>query len=98
MDFALQPNTTPGSRFVELAETHAGDFAVRGGRHDREGSFPFENIEDMQRSGVVRACVPLELAASASNLFIMPRLGSIGWAAEMARQQLASRCISFLTG
>src|SRR6185437_11232153 len=62
MDFALQPNTTPGSRLVGLAENHAADFAVRAGRHDREGSFPFENIADMQRSGVMRACVPLELA------------------------------------
>jgi len=62
MDFALQPNTTSGSRFVELAENHATDFAIRAGRHDREGRFPFENIEDMQRSGLMRACVPLELA------------------------------------
>jgi alkylation response protein AidB-like acyl-CoA dehydrogenase len=61
MDCALQPNTTSGSRFVKLAEQHAADFALRAGQHDREGSFPFENIEDMRRSGVMGACVPIEL-------------------------------------
>src|ERR1041385_5897675 len=61
MDFALQPNTPSGWRFIELAEQHATDFAARASQHDREGSFPFENIRDMQQSGAMRACVPLEL-------------------------------------
>ena len=61
MDFALLPSTASGSRFVSLAEQHAVDFATRADQHDREGSFPFENIEAMQRSGVMAACVPEEL-------------------------------------
>jgi Acyl-CoA dehydrogenase, N-terminal domain len=60
MDFALQPQTTAGARFVALADQHAADFAIRADQHDREGSFPFENIEAMQRSGVMAACVPVE--------------------------------------
>jgi alkylation response protein AidB-like acyl-CoA dehydrogenase len=60
MDFALQPHTTAGARFVALAEQHATDFAMRAAQHDREGSFPFENIEAMQQSGVMAACVPVE--------------------------------------
>ena len=61
MDFGLLPSTASGSRFVSLAEQHAVDFATRADQHDREGSFPFENIEAMQRSGVMAACVPAEL-------------------------------------
>jgi alkylation response protein AidB-like acyl-CoA dehydrogenase len=61
MDFALLPSTASGSRFISLAEQHAADFATRADQHDREGSFPFENIEVMQRSGVMAACVPAEL-------------------------------------
>src|SRR6185437_13635 len=61
MDFALQPDTVPGSRLVGLAEKHATDFATRAGQHDREGSFPVANIRDMQQSGLMGACVPLEL-------------------------------------
>jgi L-evernosamine nitrososynthase len=58
MDFALQPLTPPGQRFVALADQHAADFASRAAEHDRDGSFPLENIAAMQRSGAMAACVP----------------------------------------
>jgi len=61
MDFQLAPVTKPGARFAELAEQHAADFATRSEEHDREGSFPFENIDALRRSGVMAACVPEEL-------------------------------------
>jgi alkylation response protein AidB-like acyl-CoA dehydrogenase len=61
MDFALQPRTAPGRRFATLAEQHAGEFATGAAEHDRDGSFPFENIAAMQQSGVLAACVPEEL-------------------------------------
>src|SRR5206468_11490723 len=61
MEGELNPITEPGRKFIALAEQHAADFATRADQHDREGSFPFENIEAMQRSGVMAACVPVEL-------------------------------------
>jgi alkylation response protein AidB-like acyl-CoA dehydrogenase len=58
--FQLTPVTEPGQRFVALCEAHAADFATRAVRHDRAGSFPFENFEALQQSGVMAACVPEE--------------------------------------
>ena len=60
MDFELKPVTEPGRRLVALAEEHAADFATRADQHDRENSFPFENFEAMQKSGLMAACVPEE--------------------------------------
>jgi alkylation response protein AidB-like acyl-CoA dehydrogenase len=61
MDFEVAPLTPAGHRFVALAEDHARDFATRAERHDREGSFPVENIEALRRSGASGATVPAEL-------------------------------------
>jgi alkylation response protein AidB-like acyl-CoA dehydrogenase len=61
MDFALQPVTPPGQRFVALAEQHAADFMTRAAEHDHDASFPFENVAALQRSGTMAACVPAEL-------------------------------------
>ena len=36
--------------FINLAATHADDFKTRVTQHDRENSFPFENIEAMKTS------------------------------------------------
>jgi L-evernosamine nitrososynthase len=58
METELKPITSPGTRFVELCEEHAADFATRADEHDRESSFPLENVKAMQESGVAAACVP----------------------------------------
>ena len=42
---------------VELAEKHAADFTARAAEHDREGTFPFENIAAMKKSGLAAAAV-----------------------------------------
>ena len=60
MEFELNPVTEPGRRLVALAEEHAEDFATRADQHDRENSFPVENIEAMQKSGFMAGCVPEE--------------------------------------
>ncbi|MDH3604004.1 MAG: acyl-CoA/acyl-ACP dehydrogenase, partial [Candidatus Tectomicrobia bacterium] len=61
MNFELTPRTEPGKRFVALAEAHAVDFATRADQHDREKSFPHENIDAMKQSRVLAACVPESL-------------------------------------
>jgi hypothetical protein len=45
MQHQLQATTELGRRLVALAEAHAAAFATRAARHDRLGSFPFENLE-----------------------------------------------------
>ncbi len=60
MNTELQANTEPGRKFVELAEEHAADFATRADQHDREGSFPHENIEALQQSGFLAGPIPEE--------------------------------------
>jgi alkylation response protein AidB-like acyl-CoA dehydrogenase len=61
MDGELKPITGAGKRFVALAEEHAADFATRAAEHDREGSFPHENIKALQQSGFMAAAVPEDL-------------------------------------
>ncbi len=58
MSFPILPKTPAGARFVALAEAHAADFLTRASEHDRDGTFPYENIEAMKSSGFVAACVP----------------------------------------
>ena len=61
IDQSLQPLTEPGRLFIELAERHTKDFATRAEEHDRAGSFPFENIKDLQASRCAAACLPSDL-------------------------------------
>jgi alkylation response protein AidB-like acyl-CoA dehydrogenase len=58
VDRSLQPRTEAGGRFVALCEEHAIAFAGRAGAHDRDGTFPVENVDDMKASGAMAACVP----------------------------------------
>ncbi len=60
-DGAIQPETEAGRRFVAVAEHHAEVFRTRAAGHDRESSFPVENIDDLKRSGGIAAFVPSEL-------------------------------------
>lgn len=61
VDRSLQPLTEVGKRFVAQCEEHAEDFASRADEHDRESSFPTENVDAMKASGAIAACVPAEL-------------------------------------
>ena len=61
MEFELKALTEPGKKMVELAEKHSSDFAITAVEHDRNGTFPVENVAAMKKSGFAAAAVPEEL-------------------------------------
>ncbi|MBI3244918.1 MAG: acyl-CoA/acyl-ACP dehydrogenase [Deltaproteobacteria bacterium] len=54
--------------FIDLAIAHAEDFTTRVAQHDRENSFPFENVAAMKASGYTNMTVPAELGGGGANL------------------------------
>jgi alkylation response protein AidB-like acyl-CoA dehydrogenase len=54
--------------FIDLAIAHAEDFKTRVTQHDRENSFPFENVAAMKASGYTNMTVPTELGGGGANL------------------------------
>jgi alkylation response protein AidB-like acyl-CoA dehydrogenase len=56
-------------RFIEMAAAHGEDFKSRVAQHDREGSFPFENVERMKASGYTAIMVPAELGGGGGDIF-----------------------------
>lgn len=79
------------AHLVKTAAELAERFAARAPLHDREGSFPFENIQDLKDSGYVKLTVPREYGGEEISLYEMllmqEQLGrgdgstalSIGW-------------------
>jgi alkylation response protein AidB-like acyl-CoA dehydrogenase len=61
MRFQLGARTDAGRDLVSLAERLAEDFAGRAAEHDREASYPFENVRALRETGYLAAPVPREL-------------------------------------
>jgi L-evernosamine nitrososynthase len=61
MRFQLGARTDAGRDLVSLAERLAADFAGRAADHDREASYPFENVRALRATGYLAAPVPREL-------------------------------------
>jgi alkylation response protein AidB-like acyl-CoA dehydrogenase len=55
-------------KFIALAASHADDFKTRSAQHDRENSFPFENVERMKASGYTAIMVPAELGGGGGDI------------------------------
>src|ERR1700739_63037 len=55
-------------RFLEIAAAHAEDFKARVAKHDRENSFPYENVERMKASGYTAIMVPAELGGGGGDI------------------------------
>jgi alkylation response protein AidB-like acyl-CoA dehydrogenase len=76
--------TPEQQRIITLAKDLAAEFAQRAEQHDREGSFPFENIARLKETGYTTLTTPTEYG---------------GWGATpltfvLAQEQLVQGCAS----
>lgn len=62
------PKTEAQARLLATAERLAAGFAERAAEHDREGSFPFRNFEEMREAGYLAAAVPAEYGGDGHEL------------------------------
>jgi alkylation response protein AidB-like acyl-CoA dehydrogenase len=63
--------TAEQQRIVALADELAARFAERAAVHERDGSFPFENYDDLHTSGYLRLAIPAEYGGTAADAFTM---------------------------
>ncbi len=54
--------------WIDRARQLAAGFAERAAQHDREGSFPFENFEELRRDGFFGLTVPRRFGGSEATL------------------------------
>lgn len=59
---------------LAVADTLANRFAERADAHDRDGSFPFENVADLKASGLPLVPVPAEFGGDGHGLYPCVRL------------------------
>ncbi|MFC4598898.1 acyl-CoA dehydrogenase family protein [Cohnella hongkongensis] len=57
-----------------MAEELAARFAARAERHDREGSFPFENFADLREAGYLKITVPTLYGGDGLSLYDLVQL------------------------
>jgi len=55
-------------KFIAIAATHADDFKTRVTQHDRENSFPFENVAAMKSSGYTSMTAPAEFGGGGADI------------------------------
>jgi len=60
--------TEQQQRFLDLAAAHADNFKTRVTQHDRDNSFPFENVEAMKASGYLAMTLPREFGGGGASL------------------------------
>jgi alkylation response protein AidB-like acyl-CoA dehydrogenase len=62
------PFTARQAELVALAESIGPLLSQRAARYDREASFPFENFEDLRRTGLLGLCVPESFGGKGADL------------------------------
>src|ERR1700687_104179 len=55
-------------KFIAIAAEHAEDFKARVAQHDRENSFPHENVAAMKASGYTNMVAPAELGGGGADV------------------------------
>jgi alkylation response protein AidB-like acyl-CoA dehydrogenase len=76
---ATEPHRQNGSDPVSRATLLAEAFAERAAVHDRDGSFPFGNFEDLSKAGLLALTVPAALGGGGAGAAEVARiLGIIG--------------------
>jgi alkylation response protein AidB-like acyl-CoA dehydrogenase len=55
-------------KFIAIAAEHAEDFKTRVAQHDRENSFPHENVAAMKASGYTNMVAPVELGGGGADI------------------------------
>ena len=55
-------------KFLAIAAEHAEDFKARVAQHDRENSFPHENVAAMKASGYTNMTAPAELGGGGADI------------------------------
>ncbi|WP_282935270.1 acyl-CoA dehydrogenase family protein [Paenibacillus sp. RC67] len=57
------------TELAALADTLAAQFALRAAKHDEEGSFPFDNFNELKQSGYLKLPVPKEYGGEEIGLY-----------------------------
>ena len=55
-------------KFIQMAAVHAEDFKTRVTEHDRNNTFPFENVKAMKASGYTNLTAPEELGGGGGDV------------------------------
>lgn len=76
------------ARFVTIAGQHADDFATRAEQHDREASYPAENLQKLHESGYMRLTLPAEFKGEDATLLEL----------ALAQERLGQGCASTALG
>jgi len=93
---AREPHPQNESDHVTRASLLAKAFAERASIHDREGSFPFQNFDDLSKAGLLALTVPAALGGGA-RAPRRRRVSSASSARPIRRPRLSFRCITFST-
>lgn len=57
------------AKLVAMVDSLASTFRTRAEKHDLEGSFPFENFEDMKQAGYIKLTVPKRYGGDELSLY-----------------------------